>query len=60
MLRGSKLCLWIGALVFGSGAFCQTYTAIDVFGPWCGGYSTETHPTSINKQGDIAGYYGTH
>jgi len=54
MPRGNNLCFWLGAFVLESGVFCQTYNAIDVITP---APTLETHPTSINKQGDIAGFY---
>jgi hypothetical protein len=51
MLRASSICLWLGAFVFESGAFCQTYDQIFVFATrW-------TVATSINEKGEIVGYY---
>jgi hypothetical protein len=50
-LPASSLCLWLGALVFESGVFCQTYVQITVAPPNSG----KTFPTSINKRGEIVG-----
>jgi hypothetical protein len=50
MLRASSICLWLSAFVFGSGVFGQTYVRIILGNRW-------TVPTSINEQGEIAGYY---
>jgi hypothetical protein len=50
MLRASSICFWLGAFVFESGVFCQTYVGIILGNRW-------TVPTSINEQGEIAGYY---
>jgi uncharacterized membrane protein len=56
MLRASSICLWLGAFVFESGVFCQTYVEFFVAFP-PGTLSKETVPTSINERGEIAGYY---
>jgi hypothetical protein len=49
MFAERLICSWIGALVLASGALCQTYVQFSVDG--------DTGPTSINKKGEIAGYY---
>jgi hypothetical protein len=54
-LRASSLCLWLGALVFESGVFCQTYVQITEFVD--GQIARKTFPTSINNQGEIVGYW---
>jgi hypothetical protein len=55
MLRGSNICLWLVALVFESGAFCQSY--IDIGLPLT---ARDQYPYSINEKGEIAGYYILH
>jgi hypothetical protein len=57
MLRGINICIWLGVFVFAAGAFCQNYVGIIVFPTPFGTIAKHTVPTSINEQGEIAGYY---
>jgi len=52
MLRAS-ICLGLGAFVFASGVFCQTY--VGIIASANGSIAVQTFPNSINKQGEIAG-----
>ena len=55
MLRASSICLWLGAFVFESGVFCQNYVTFSALS--LPEIAKGTFPTSINKKGEIAGYY---
>ena len=50
MSRARNICLWLGAFVFESGVFCQTYVGIFLGFRW-------TVPTSINEKGEIVRYF---
>jgi hypothetical protein len=51
MLGASSICFWLGAFIFESGVFCQTYDQIFV------GAARWTVATSINEKGEIVGYF---
>ena len=54
-MKCRTICLWLGAFVFETGVFCQTYIQITEF---VGGQiALKTFPTSINNQGAIVGYW---
>jgi hypothetical protein len=55
MLRASSIYLLLGAFVFESGVFCQTYVPILLVPS----LARDVFPTSINQRGDIAGNYFT-
>ena len=52
MLRAS-ICLGLGAFVFASRVFCQTY--VGIIASANGSIAVQTFPNNINKQGEIAG-----
>src|SRR5215472_6036492 len=57
MLRASSICLWLGAFVFESAIFCQSYVKFYVVPPPGLTPAKQTFPNSINELGQIAGYY---
>ena len=57
MLRASNIALWLGALAFAAGGFCQNYVPLIVVPHSPGNPAHQTFPYSINGNGVIAGYY---
>ena len=57
MLRASNIVLWLGALAFAAGGFCQNYVPLIVVPHSPGNPAHQTFPYSINGNGVIAGYY---
>src|SRR6516164_9695866 len=57
MLRASNIGLWLGALVFESGGFCQNYVPLMVVPHPPGNHAHQTFPYGINDKGEITGYY---